>query len=164
MAIEKVLLMGAILTTTVFVGIVILDSEDIIDLPDYWDIESVCLSSHTSEITHYHVNVEIIIDGDDYLIANNIGIEDSDCPGGMRGIHTHDDTGKLHIETPSDMDATLGSFFNIWGENFDEDEILGNHGNSDYEIVMYVNGKLNSEYEQYSMQNNDDIEIRYQQK
>jgi len=164
MAIEKVLLMGAILTTTVFVGIVILDSEDIIDLPDYWDIESVCLNSHTSEITHYHVNVEIIIDGDDYLIANNIGIEDSVCPDGMRGIHTHDDTGKLHIETPSDMDATLGSFFNIWGENFDEDEILGNHENSDYEIVMYVNGKSNSEYEQYSLQNNDNIEIRYQQK
>ena len=164
MAIEKVLLMGAILTTTVFVGIVILDSEDIIDLPDYWDIESVCLSSHTSEITHYHVNVEIIIDGDDYLIANNIGIEDSNCPDGMRGIHTHDDTGKLHIETPSDMDATLGSFFNIWGKNFDEDEILGNHENSDYEIVMYVNGKSNSEFEQYSMQNNDNIEIRYQQK
>tara|TARA_B110000495_G_C22714209_1_gene419840 strand:- start:2 stop:496 length:495 start_codon:yes stop_codon:yes gene_type:complete len=164
MGIEKVLLMGAILTTTVFVGIVILDSEDIIDLPDYWDIESVCLSSHTSEITHYHVNVEIIIDGDDYLIANNIGIEDSNCPDGMRGIHTHDDTGKLHIETPSDMDATLGSFFNIWGKNFDEDEILGNHENSDYEIVMYVNGKSNSEYEQYSLQNNDNIEIRYQQK
>ena len=164
MAIEKVLLMGAILTTAVFVGIVILDSEDIIDLPDYWDIESVCLSSHTSEITHYHVNVEIIIDGDDYLIANNIGIEDSNCPDGMRGIHTHDDTGKLHIETPSDMDATLGSFFNIWGKNFDEDEILGNHENSDYEIVMYVNGKSNSEYEQYSLQNNDNIEIRYQQK
>ena len=164
MAIEKVLLMGAILTTTVFVGIVILDSEDIIDLPDYWDIESVCLSSHTSEITHYHVNVEIIIDGDDYLIANNIGIEDSNCPDGMRGIHTHDDTGKLHIETPSDMDATLGSFFNIWGKNFDEDEILGNHENSDYEVVMYVNGKSNSEYEQYSLQNNDNIEIRYQQK
>ena len=164
MAIEKVLLMGAILTTTVFVGIVILDSEDIIDLPDYWDIESVCLNSHTSEITHYHVNVEIIIDGDDYLIANNIGIDDSDCPDGMRGIHTHDDTGKLHIETPSDMDATLGSFFNIWGKNFDEDEILGNHENSDYEIVMYVNGKSNSEYEQYSLQNNDNIEIRYQQK
>ena len=156
--------MGAILTTTVFVGIVILDSEDIIDLPDYWDIESVCLNSHTSEITHYHVNVEIIIDGDDYLIANNIGIDDSDCPDGMRGIHTHDDTGKLHIETPSDMDATLGSFFNIWGKNFDEDEILGNHENSDYEIVMYVNGKSNSEFEQYSMQNNDNIEIRYQQK
>ena len=164
MGIEKVLLMGAILTTTVFVGIVILDSEDIIDLPDYWDIESVCLSSHTSEITHYHVNVEIIIDGDDYLIANDIGIDDSDCPDGMRGIHTHDDTGKLHIETPSDMDATLGSFFNIWGENFDKDEILGNHENSDYEIVMYVNGKSNSEYEQYSLQNNDNIEIRYQQK
>ena len=62
------------------------------------------------------------------------------------------------------MDATLGSFFNIWGKNFDEDEILGNHENSDYEIVMYVNGKSNSEFEQYSMQNNDNIEIRYQQK
>jgi hypothetical protein len=29
---------------------------------------------------------------------------------------------------------------------------------------MYVNGKSNSEFEQYSMQNNDNIEIRYQQK
>ena len=164
MAIEKVLLVGGILTTTIFVGAVILDSKDVIDLPDHWDIESVCLSSHTNDITHYHANVEIIIDGDNYLIPNNLGIQDENCPDGMRGIHTHDDTGKLHIETPSEMDATLGSFFNIWGESFDEDEILGNHENSDYEIVMYVNGVLNSEYEQYSLQNNDNIEIRYQQK
>jgi hypothetical protein len=36
--------------------------------------------------------------------------------------------------------------------------------NSDYEIVMYVNGVVNSEFENYIMLDGDSIEIYYQQK
>ena len=105
----------------------------------------------------------IYIDGAE-LIPQNIGIQDESCPNGMRGIHTHDDTGKLHIETPSQIEAPIGAFFNIWGEVFNSEQILGNVADSDYEIVMYVNGDINDEFENYVMSNNDDIEIYYRLK
>ena len=93
-----------------------------------------------------------------------IGIQDSECPEGMRGIHTHDDTGKLHIETPNQIDAPIGAFFNIWGETFNSGQILDNTANSEYDIEMRVNGVINEEYENYVMLDGDNIEIYYKQK
>ena len=87
-----------------------------------------------------------------------------DSPDGMRGIHTHDDTGKLHIETPSQISAPIGAFFNIWNEVFNSEQILDNKVNADYEIVMFVNGEANQDFEDYVMLDNDVIEIHYQEK
>ena len=86
------------------------------------------------------------------------------CPDGMRGIHTHDDTGRLHIETPSQISAPIGAFFNIWGEVFNSEQILDNKVDSDHEIVMFVNGEINQDFENYVMLDNDVIEIHYQNK
>ena len=129
-----------------------------------WTIEETCLGSHSSDISHIHSNLAIFIDGSEVSISQNIGIQDESCPDGMRGIHTHDDTGRLHIETPSEIDAPIGAFFNIWGEIFNSEQIMDNVADSNYEIVMYVNGDINDEYGNYIMSNNDDIEIYYRQK
>ena len=100
----------------------------------------------------------------DRYISQNIGIQDSECPDGMRGIHTHDDSGRLHIETPSQISAPIGAFFNIWGEVFNSDQILEYKVDSEHEIVMFVNGEINQDFENYLMLDNDVIEIHYQKK
>jgi hypothetical protein len=82
----------------------------------------------------------------------------------MRGIHTHDSSGKLHIETTEPMEAPIDAFFQIWGEDFDSTHILNKVSDEDNEVVMFVNGESNSEFENYVMQNGDEIEIRYQAK
>ena len=82
----------------------------------------------------------------------------------MRGIHTHDETGKLHIETPTPMNAPIGAFFEIWGETFNENQILNQVADEDSEVVMYVNGELNDEYQNSVIHNNDVIEIYYRDK
>ena len=79
----------------------------------------------------------------------------------MKGIHTHDDTGKLHIETPSPMPAPLGAFFEIWGESFSDEGIMGNNADDEHEVVLTINGEVNSLYEEYLMQDGDIIEIEY---
>jgi hypothetical protein len=108
--------------------------------------------------------LSIFIDGDEISIPQNIGIQDSECPDGMRGIHTHDDTGRLHIETPSQIDAPVGAFFNIWGETFNSEQIFDNVANSSKEVVMRVNGVINDEFENYIMLDGDNVEIFYQEK
>ena len=114
-------------------------------------------------VSHEHATLRIFLDGSEVAIAAEIGIDDASCDG-LRGIHTHDGTGKLHIETPRTMEAPVGAFFDIWGETFNENQILNSVADEDSEVVMYVNGELNDEYGSYAMKNNDVIEIHYRDK
>jgi len=47
---------------------------------------------------------------------------------------------------------------------FNSDQILDNKVDSEHEIVMFVNGELNQDFENYLMLDNDAIEIHYQKK
>tara|TARA_B100000900_G_scaffold416232_1_gene450354 strand:- start:7050 stop:7541 length:492 start_codon:yes stop_codon:yes gene_type:complete len=163
MDLEKIMFGGAIAATLVFVILSTTGNTDLIE-NDSWAIEETCLGSHSSDISHTHSSLSIIINGNEQYIPQNVGIQDSKCPDGMRGIHTHDDSGRLHIETPSQIYAPLGAFFNIWGEVFDSDQILDNQVDDEHEIVMFVNGEINEDFENYLMQDNDVIEIHYQKK
>ena len=163
MDLEKILFGGAIIATLVFVILSTTGNIDLIE-NDSWPIEETCLGSHSSDISHTHSSLSIFINGNEQYISQNIGIQDSECPDGMRGIHTHDDSGRLHIETPSQISAPIGAFFNIWGEVFNSDQILEYKVNSEHEIVMFVNGEMNEDFENYLMLDNDVIEIHYQKK
>ena len=159
---ESTLLIGAGLMTAVFAVVVLFWVPD-----DDWEIVDVCLGSeHTTNpiVAHYHPTLKIFLDGSEVNIADNIGIDDASCDG-MRGIHTHDaSSGMLHVETPSTMDAPVGAFFEIWGEVFNENQILNSVADEDSEVVMYVNGELNNEYQNYVMHDLDVIEIHYRDK
>jgi hypothetical protein len=50
-------------------------------------------------------------------------------------LHTHDFSGRLHIETPTAVNYTLGNFFHIWGQPLAEDNIGGITGTP---IVIYI--------------------------
>jgi hypothetical protein len=163
MSLEKVIFGGAIISTVLFIILSTTGNTELIE-NDSWLIEETCLGSHSSGISHTHSSLSIFIDGSEVLLSANIGIQDSECPEGMRGIHTHDDSGTLHIETPNQIDAPIGAFFNIWGEIFNSERILDNTANSDYEIEMRVNGEINEEYENYIMLDGDNIEIYYKQR
>ena len=163
MNLEKFLFSGAIISTVFFVILTITGNTELIE-NNNWEIEETCLGSHSSDISHTHSTLSIFIDEDEISIPQNIGIQDSVCPDGMRGIHTHDDTGRLHIETPSQIDAPVGAFFNIWGETFNSEQIFNNVANSSKEVVMLVNDVNNDEFENYIMLDGDKIEIFYQEK
>ena len=62
------------------------------------------------------------------------------------------------------MNAPIGAFFEIWGETFNENQILNQVADEDSEVVMYVNGELNDEYQNSVIHNNDVIEIYYRDK
>ena len=62
------------------------------------------------------------------------------------------------------MNAPVGAFFEIWGETFNENQILNSVADEDSEVVMYVNGELNNEYQDSVIHNDDVIEIHYRDK
>ena len=135
-----------------------------IDLLDVVDVTpailDVCIDDHSDALSHFHSSLSIVVNGTPVSIDSNIGINDSVCTG-LRGIHTHDGSGTLHIETPSSVIAPLGAFFQIWGETFNSNQILNNVANSINEVVMTVNGVANNQFENYILQDGDAIVIEY---
>ena len=62
------------------------------------------------------------------------------------------------------MEAPIGAFFQIWEKEFSESKIIDSLADEDSEIVMYVNGEISDEFENYSIQDGDAIEIVYRDK
>lgn len=93
-----------------------------------------CLAQgHTNLAQHIHPELSIIVDGVSQTIPANIGISNT-C---MAELHTHDTTGKIHIETLlSSKTFTLKDFFAMWDEPFDK---------PGYTMTMTVDGKPSSE-------------------
>ncbi len=73
-----------------------------------------CLDSHSGLAMHIHPVLDIVIRGEQVLIPANMGIDTSACPGKMHLLHTHDSTGKLHIETYEPMVVNMTLFFGVW--------------------------------------------------
>lgn len=112
---------------------------------------------------HWHPKVSIYIKGKKQLIENGIGIAPT-----HQEIHTHEEDykdGVVHMEMqgPVTKDETkLGNFFKIWGKEFSSTKLFDKTNGADEKVIMLVNGKKNTEFENYLMKDKDNIEIRFE--
>lgn len=106
---------------------------------------------------HIHPHLTIVINGQQQAIPAQIGLS----PSCERVIHTHDATGEIHIEPNDPMTFTLGDFFNIWGKTFNQNQILDSKTDANHEIVMTVDGKQNTQFENLVLQDKQNIIIEY---
>ena len=83
---------------------------------------------------HVHTHVTIYLNGEALAIPQNIGIE-SGPPRCFYTIHTHDHSGKLHIEAAAPGTFTLGQFFAVWGETLNSTTLADLSG---MPVVVYV--------------------------
>ena len=122
----------------------------------------VALRSTTDMATEYHIHPElsIFVNGNEVLVPTNLGVTDT----GMTSIHTHDEKGVIHVESPIKKDFTLGDFFAVWGKDFSSAKLLDSEINGNTEIRMTVNGQEVSTYENTVLGDKDKIVIRYQAK
>ncbi|MGC2427699.1 MAG: hypothetical protein WA421_11735 [Nitrososphaeraceae archaeon] len=75
-------------------------------------------------VLHLHQHLNVTADGARLIVPKNIGI---DAPlyidhslgryglQGLAPLHTHDDSGTIHVESNANRTYTLGEFLNIWG-------------------------------------------------
>jgi hypothetical protein len=100
--------------------------------------------------------LNIYIDGNLVTIPAGIGLIEGQ---NTTGIHTYAENNVLYKEGPKNL--TLENFFNSWGETFNSTCIMSYCSNDTYEIRMYVNGQPNYEFEKYSFNDKDLIDIDY---
>jgi len=98
---------------------------------------------------HVHTHLSIIVNGEDSplpfgksdpavpWIPADIGIVEA--PDGTRqciySLHTHDNSGILHVEAPVPGTFTLGQFFDIWGQPLTSTNVAGYKG---MQVIVYL--------------------------
>lgn len=109
---------------------------------------------------HWHPHLEVYINGEKQDIPSNIGLLGMHSP-----MHTHEDDGIVHLEYENSVfedDIRLGKFFELWGKEFNREQIFNHHNGEGGEVHMFVNGEPNTQFEDYIMRHEDMIEIRYE--
>jgi hypothetical protein len=110
---------------------------------------------------HWHPHLEITIKGERQAIPANIGTTGAHT----NNIHTHDDSGTLHIELPGRVtrDQTrLKNFFATWDKTFTPTCIFDKCTGPDGTMTMTVNGEPNTENGEYPMRDGDKIVITFE--
>lgn len=88
---------------------------------------------------HSHPRLSVFADGKPVPVPANIGIDPARDGMDMAGLHTHDDSGVIHVEGMSE--ATLGQFFEIWGVPFSESRLGPYRAASEKNVRMWVDGE-----------------------
>ncbi|MBI2632351.1 hypothetical protein HYW75_05080 [Candidatus Pacearchaeota archaeon] len=119
-------------------------------------VTEINIGSHQNLALHIHTDLEIIIDNVAKEIPANIGI----APGLMRPLHTHDNSGEIHMEGPCVRNFKLGEFFQVWGKSFNS-RCIFDFCTENGTLTMMVNGKVNTEFDNYIMRDQDEITIEF---
>lgn len=93
---------------------------------------------HEGTIVHTHQHLDIIVNGRSIVVPANIGINQTELY--IAPIHTHDETGILHVESDDVRSFTLGQFFDIWGVRFDATCLGGYCTGDTHRLRVFVNG------------------------
>ena len=143
-----------ILIAIVLLGLFIwpkLNNPDNEKISKWDDLDIECLTNgHSNPAQHIHPNLEILIGGQKQIIPTDIGITKS-C---MAEVHTHDDSGKIHIESNrASKQFILDQFFALWGEKIEKDG---------YNLEMTVDNQPNSESGNLILRDNQKILLKYE--
>ena len=96
-----------------------------------------CIGSHSGLAAHSHATVRISVLNEIIEVPDDVGLNDRGCS--MRPLHTHDSTGKIHLEfAESGVEAPLEAFFDIWGKHMDSTGFDDHRIDASHEFLMFV--------------------------
>lgn len=86
---------------------------------------------------HIHTHIDIFVNGKRIYIPHQIGIIPGKC---IYWMHTHDESGVIHIESPIKRDFTVGQFFDLWKMKLSNSKVFDNIFNGKDVPSVYING------------------------
>jgi hypothetical protein len=88
---------------------------------------------------HTHTQLNMTINNQSYSVPAGIGIIQDYC---IYWLHTHDNSGLIHIESPIQREFTLGQFLRIWNKFNSSDLLVQNIADNNITgtLMVYVNG------------------------
>lgn len=112
-------------------------------------IDGVQSNDMEQVLFHIHAHLAIYVNGTQKMLPYGVGIvapyqlqQTGDGPfvaGGSKyyWLHTHDETGVIHIESPVQRTFTLGNFFDIWKQPLSASQVGPDKGT----VTAIVDGK-----------------------
>lgn len=112
-------------------------------------VDGVSSNSTEQVLFHVHAHLAIYVNGTQKLLPYGVGIvppyqlqQTQTGPfvaGGSKyyWLHTHDETGVIHIESPAQRTFTLGNFFDIWKQPLSATQVGPDKGT----VTAFLDGK-----------------------
>jgi hypothetical protein len=159
--IRRFIVIGLITAVSVGIGLAVASSKVLSGSKAALSLDGIQCNAAEQLVFHNHAHIDIFINGQPYRIPSQIGIVPGKC---IYWLHTHDDSGVIHIESPVTRNFTLGQFFDIWNKKFSNMGIFDNTVNAKNAMLVYVNGsKMNPDgsYRSINLNEHDEIAIVY---
>lgn len=115
-----------------------------------------------------HVQVSVEVEGTKVRVPASIGLNGEEVAGGrmvsgfVSTIHTHDDTGLVHVHSPDVREYTLGQLFDVWGVTLTEERIGGYCVDDGHTLTVESNGEaVTGDPRELVLENEQQISIDY---
>ncbi len=160
--IRRFIVIGLIIVVAIGIGVALASSKFLSSSSAAAQtIDGIQCNAAEQLVFHNHAHLDIFINGQPYTIPSQVGIVPGKC---IYWLHTHDDSGIIHIESPVTRNFTLGQFFDIWKKNFSNVQVFDNMANGTNTISVYVNGNKingNTNYRNINLNEHDQITIAF---
>jgi len=94
--------------------------------------------SDTAGALHHHIQLYVYVDGQPVVVPANIGLSNQ----AASPLHTHDDTGLVHVESADPNFApVLGQFMDVWGVYFTNDCLGDQCDQGNRQVRVFENGQ-----------------------
>jgi hypothetical protein len=103
-------------------------------LPDRLQPLGLSQLSAEGTVLHIHQHLDLYVDGKKVPVPAEIGIYANQW---LTELHTHDTTGVIHVESPTQRNYDLGQFFGVWGLKLTPRCVGGACG----KLTWWVNGQ-----------------------
>lgn len=104
-------------------------------------LEVLPMSQMGQMAEHFHAHLDVLVNGKSVPVPADLGIDMMGGTGAMSDLHTHNNSGVIHIEAMKDRRYTLGQLFNEWNVRLDATHLGGLTADPRNALVTYVNGK-----------------------
>jgi hypothetical protein len=158
--IKRFIVIGLIIAISIGIGLAVASSKLLSGSnAAALSIDGIQCNAVEQLVFHNHAHLDIFINGQPYTVPSQVGIVPGKC---IYWLHTHDDSGIIHIESPVTRNFTLGQFFDIWKKKFSNMQIFDNTVSAKDAMSVYVNGnKVNGDasYRNINLNEHDQIAI-----
>jgi hypothetical protein len=134
--INKIILISVIAAIIIVIGFSVASIKFSSNANAVNPIDGIKCESMEGSVFHIHSKLDIFINGQNFTLPALIGITNN-C---FYWMHTHDETGIIHIEAPIKKTFTLGEFFDIWKQKLSNNQILNYTTDSNHPLNVYING------------------------
>ncbi len=120
----------------------------------YPSIDGIPCETQEYGTFHIHAHLDAFVNGQHVTVPQYIGIKDNTC---LYWLHTHDNSGIMHIESPKQQNFTLGQFLDMW-------RATGSAAPPSGDPIIFVNGQeVSTKPSDTGLNQHDEIVIVYGQ-